>query len=901
MNTITTEFGKLIRQKRNAAGLTQDDLALKIGCAFETVRKIEAGRRRPSRQMAELIGRALGVKESDLAEFIEQARSSNSGDLFPRSGSTLNGNPDPQTPLHNIPLVPTSFIGRRADMGELQRLLLLEGVRLVTLVGPPGIGKTRLSIEFSRAVQSRMEWGPFFVPLAAVSDHAHIIEAISAALGMNGSIRQSMSSMKQAVFDYLRARRTLLLLDNMEHIKGAAAEVAELLRACPPLQILTTSREPLDLYGEHQYMVRELSHAEMSTANERAVNVIASPQDQAPPLRSGAYYEQFEAVQLFVQRAKAVDRNFALTEENAHDVARLCWELDGLPLAIELAAAQCKVLNPRTMLTRLSSRLKVLTRGASDLPGRQRTLRGAIDWSYGLLTEEERVLFRRLAVFSDWLVLDAIETVCTLPGEVSRDTLETLSSLLNKSLIKVEKDEEQEERFYMLKTISEYAEALLQESGEEDALRRSHANYYLRLTEDASKAYASPLRENWNARLDIEINNLRGALTWTLANSDDQERAKIGLGIAGALQGFWYLRGHISEGREWLARALAAVRPSESQESKSARARALDAAGRMAMVQSDYAVAFSTLEDAATLWRELGNRHGLAFTLVSLGATVAYRDRHVDSIGPAMIREAIDIFIDIGDRWGQAYALDFMGDAMGLIGRPDNEVATYKKRSLAIYRDIGDKWGIASLLTELGYTELRQEEYVNALSYLEEAVVLARAAGDRRYVAFAVASLAEVVWYMGNPTRAHDLFTESLSLYKSLGDRTGESTALRYLGHLAYREGELHEATSRYRHSLRITRELKSRPGMALMLGVLASLIGAYGKTELSARLLGASVALRKETGAMLPHNDRLQIAYAEDSLRRILGAEQFVEQIEAGKAIPLEEALQWAEDALPV
>lgn len=921
MASSGSNFGTWVRQTRQALGITQESFAYRIGCSYETVRKIEAGTRRPSQQVAELIGRTLGVPDSELISFVANARSKVSGPAPLRDPSPA-ATSSASRQVSTLPIPLTSFVGRGVEIKELRDLFLKGGARLVTLLGPPGIGKTRLSIELAHTLRPDFEYGPFFVPLSAISTSDLFIPTVAGALGIEEkSASGTPGNPREVLFDRLRERRTLLVLDNMEHVLHASASVAELLSACPGLQLLVTSREPLHLYGEQQYPVRPLAQAPIEEAPERddsaeggRRNVGSNGHSHSlPPQKTvsqaPASFEQYDAVQLFVQRAQAVERRFELTQENAYDVARICLELDGLPLAIELAAAQSKVLAPRAILARLTNRLKLLTRGSKDLPSRHQTLYAAIDWSYSLLSDEERKLLRRQSAFAGGRSLEALEAVCVLPGEDDPDVLALVSSLVDKSLLRMDMDEEGEARFFMLWTIREFGLEQLEASGEAEIIRERHVAYFTTLAENAIPSLTSPRRDSWLNLLDAELSNIRIAISWALAGTE--AGAAAALRIAGALHWFWYFRGHISEGRAWLARALSApgaessgqqAEPNgaDSDDRRAARARALHAAGKMALVQGDIATAMLQLEESVVLWRAVGDRRGLAYALTDLGGIMAFRRRKADSGGPECIEEALSLLRELGDKWGQAFALDMMGDAVGLTGGSDDELEYYKRQSLVLYRNLDDSWGVASLLTELGYITLSQGNHNEAHQLLTDALDMARRAGDRRYIAFAVMSLAQTTWEMGDPIQARLLFSESLDLYKDLGDRLGEATALRNLGHLAHREGAKQQASSYYRRSLQIAIDLESEQNLALSLVAVAGLIGALGRPDRAAQLLGASDIMRESSGGLLPPTDRIQRSYTYETLRSVLGEVRLAEEIANGKSTPLAESLQLVEANLP-
>ena len=397
-------FGKWVKQTRKARRITQDGLAVRVGCAFETIRKIEAGTRKPSEQVAELIARALDVPEDEIPALVEQARGGPNSALIPRTnGNGVAGSIAREAAKQDIELpwpLNSEFVGREQEVAAISNLLVQNGVRLLTMLGAGGIGKTRLALEVARACKDHFEDGSFAVFLSAISNPELFMSGVLAGLNLHGTSGPGQDSdPREAVYNFLRERQALILLDNMEHLLACAPQVTALLQNCPKLKILVTSREPLHISGEKQYTVPPLSNAPMEipikgVAYSEAELFEANHGGERPDAAS--YYGQYEAVQLFVKRAQDVDRSFELTDENAYFVARICWELDGLPLAIELAASQSKMLTPKALHKRISKQLRLAMRGANDLPDRQRTLRGAIDWSYGLLNETERKLFRRL-------------------------------------------------------------------------------------------------------------------------------------------------------------------------------------------------------------------------------------------------------------------------------------------------------------------------------------------------------------------------------------------------------------------------------------------------------------------------------------------------------------------------
>jgi predicted ATPase len=512
-------FGDLLRQHRNAAGLTQEDLAERSGLSVDTISLLERGEhRRPHRYTMQNLADALGLSRSDRIRFETSARKP-AGSATARVARPVD-----------LPLPLTTFIGREREAEEVRHRLLRPDVRILTLTGPGGVGKNRLGLGLARQVQDRFADGVCFVALAPISDPALVPSAIAQALRVKQDAGQSAA---EALEQHLREKQMLLVLDNFERLLKAGPPIAHLLAACPRLKVLVTSRVVLRLQGEHDYEVPPLR--------------LPSAGDRPSPEELGRY----EGIRLFMQRAQAADSRFTITIENAPAVVELCRQLDGLPLAIELAAARATLLSPEAVLARLGSRLGLLTGGARDLPDRQRTLRATLDWSYDLLSDTERLLFARLAVFAGGWTLEAAEAVCDLGDEA--EVLEHMSALVDKSLVQQRASDRHELRFAMLETVREYALERLEQSGEIGRLRRRHAAYFLKLAKEEERASQGPLQGVWLDRLQTEHGNLRAALSWSLDSKGDTD---MGLQLSGALSHFWYVREHHSEARMWLQRAL---------------------------------------------------------------------------------------------------------------------------------------------------------------------------------------------------------------------------------------------------------------------------------------------------------------------------------------------------------
>jgi predicted ATPase/class 3 adenylate cyclase len=473
---------------------------------------------------------------------------------------------------NNLPLQPTPLVGREKEVSEVCALLRRDETRLLTLTGAGGIGKTRLALQAAADLLENFPDGTFFAPLATLSEAELFFSAVAETLGVKETGELPLD---ERLKDYLSERRLLLMLDNFEQVLEAASAVTELLVRAPGLKVLATSRTPLRLYGEHVFPVPPLSMPDLK---------------RPPPLER---LTQYEAVGLFVERARALQPNFEVTNESAPAVAEICVRLDGLPLAIELAAARITMLPPKAMLQRLTSRLKLLTGGARDLPERQRTLRGTIEWSHALLDEGEQLLFARLAVFSGGRTLEAMEAICDAEGDLPVEVFEGVSSLLDKSLLRQEEGPNGEPRFVMLETVHEFAREKLRQSAEAEEIRRTHAEYFLTLAEEANPQLRGPNQLQWLERLEAEHDNMRAALSWAL----ERNEVEVALKLGGALSGFWLLRDYHSEGRRWLEEALTM----DGRGSPGSRAMALAGAGWLAKDQGDLDRAKEACEEGLEL------------------------------------------------------------------------------------------------------------------------------------------------------------------------------------------------------------------------------------------------------------------------------------------------------------
>ncbi len=636
---------------------------------------------------------------------------------------------------NNLPAQTTPLIGRADAIRAVKEHLSNAKVRLLTLSGVGGTGKTRLALQAAADMVDEFEHGVFFVPLAALSESALVLPTIAKACALQEAPGKPLQEQLQ---DYLREKQMLLVLDNFEQVIEGAPRVSDLLTAAPQLKVLVTSREVLRLSGETDYPVPPLS--------------LPDPK-RLPSLEQLA---QYEAVALFIERAVAVKPRFAITDENAPAVAEICHRLDGLPLAIELAAARTRVLSPQRLLAELSHRLTFLRGGARDLPARQKTLRGAIDWSHDLLTGDEQRLFRRLAVFVGGCALEAIEAVCNIENDV--DVLETVESLVGKSLVH-EAGIHGEPRFAMLETIREYARERLTAGGDEERVRERHRDYFLALAEEAEPKLIGAEQAEWLQRLEDEHENLLAGLNWSLVET----RVEGGLRLCAALQRFWWTRGHLAEGQEWCVRVLGKAGADERTQE---RANVLNAAGVLAFYQGDYPAARARHEESLAIRRQLGDRRGVAESLSNLGTAARAQGDVVSA--RALHEEALAIRRELGSQGSIARSLNNLGNVA--LDQDDFPAArALYEESLAITRELGDRWSIANSLNNLGDVAYSQGDYSAAGALHQESLGMVRELRDPKGIAYSLQSLATVIAALGSQVRAARIWGAAERLREEIG------------------------------------------------------------------------------------------------------------------------------------
>lgn len=756
-------FGRWLRRRRKALDLTQHELAKRVGCAEGTIRKLEAGDMRPSKQTSERLAEQLGVPATDRAAFVTFARSQSGSTPFSLVAGDQPGparEPAPASvpsPRNNLPSPPTPLIGRAADVAAVRDLLLGADVRLVSLLGPPGVGKTRLALRVAADLADSFADGTILVALAPISNLDLVLPTIAKVLDI---VEGSGQPLFDQLVGYLRDRCLLLLIDNVEQVVEAAPQLAGILAATRRLKLLVTSRVALRLTGEHEYVVPPLALPDL--LHLPALEALAA----------------CPSVALFSARAQAARASFAITPENAPSVAAICHRLDGLPLAIELAATRMKVFIPETLLARLDRSLPLLTGGARDLPARQQTLHTAIAWSHELLSPYERTLFARLSAFVGGWTLGAAEAVCDdvepIVPLVYSSMPDRLASLIDKSLLQREAGPDGELRFVMLATIREFALEQLAQHGESEAVRRRHAQYYLQLTEQAETALQGPDQQRWLERLEADHDNIRAALAWSLAAGE----AEIGLRIAGAIWWFWWANSHAGEGRDWLKAGLA-----QWSSRTVVRAKSLYALGMLTLFFDSHA-ASRLLQEALSIYQELGHHSGCAATMVNLGWQLTFGGD--SAAGAKLVEQGVALYRaePVVDHWGLGFALV----VVELLAMQQGDYATARtagEEALALFRELGQAYGIAQALNYLGDVARLQGDFAAATTWYEESLVLLRELARKRSIPAVLHNMGYVLLAYGQIQRAATAFVESLTWQQENGDQQGIAECLAGLAAVA--------------------------------------------------------------------------------------------------------------------
>ena len=768
--------------------------------------------------------------------------------------------------LHNLPIQPTSFIGREQEMAAVSELLRRPEVRLLTLTGTVGVGKTRLALQVATDLSDLFPDGVFFVALSLLSNTASVISTIAQVLDVGeGSDQPLLERLKAS----LRRKRILLVLDNFEQVVDAALIVADLLTACPKLKVLVTSRVILHLQAEQVYTISSLG----------VPNLAHLPEPTA--------LSQYEAVALFVQRAQAARPDFQLTNNNASAVAAICERLDGLPLAIELAAERVKYFSPQSLLKQLKRGLVTLKGRARDLPARQQTLQGAIAWSYGLLEQEEQKLFRRLAVFPGGCTLEAARQVCTSASELESDVLEVLIALVDKNLLRQEEQEEGSVRYWMLQTLREYGLECLAREGEKEATRDAHATYYLALSEEASTYLAGAEQAAWYDRLEQEHANLQASLEWMLKRAETEKRqAEHTLQFCLALMEFWEIRGHFREGRIFLEQALAL---SEGVVS-SVRGEVLYAAGFLAHLQDDNERAEALLQESLILFRSIGDKPGMAKSLRILGGLAGARNSYRQA--RSHLEEAFVISMELGDKKGIASTREFLAQVYTAQGNYSN-ARMLLEENLALYSAMGELYHTDYVLYNLARVLfLSKGDQEKAYAFAQKSLSLFREVGHKRFIAYALGLLGQVLLQYGEDDRAHELSEESVVTFRDLEYRIGLAESLIYLARIETCQDNATMARAHYEESWAQLRKMDEKELSAACLEGLGEVAVVQQAPSRAAQLWGTAATLRAAIGAPMPPAYRATYERSVAAARTQIGERSFAAAWAKGRNISLEQAL---------
>jgi non-specific serine/threonine protein kinase len=863
-------FGPLLRQARVAAGLTQEALAERTGLGVRSIQHLEGGTHLPHRETVDRLIKGLGLSGEERRRFAEMAQAPpRAREAEPAGAETpIAGWSQSPRARHNLSAELTSFVGRETELADVTRLLRAH--RLVTLTGTGGCGKTRLALRVASPLVDELTDGVWHVELAPLADPNLVALTVATVLGVQEQPDQPLLA---TLVETLQAKRLLLILDNCEHLIDICAQLAQtLLRGCPTLRILATSREALGVGGEVAWRVPSLPVPPQRSPSAEVIDVAA--------------LARYDGIRLFVERARLVDPGFALTEQNAPIVAQICWRLDGIPLAIELASARVKALSIERIAARLDDQFRLLTGGSRTALPRQQTLRATIDWSYNLMSEPERRVLRCLAAFVGGWSLEAAEAVCA-EGLGAGDVFDLLMQLVDKSLVQVE-TREGEERYRLLETIRQYGRDRLVDVGESESVRNRHFDWYLALAERAEPELIGPDQVAWLDRLDTEQDNFRAALAWGL----DSRPAIEGLRLAAALWRLWHVRDREVEGLDWLRRALAAP---EAQAATAARAKALQGVWELTLlgIGGNSAEQLRAAEESLTICQEIGDRAGAAWSMNLIARQIL--SPQPSDRAESLLEQALVLAREVDVRWVMAQVLE----GLGMLAETRGDLHRGRQRyeeSLTLFRELGDRRAIAWSCLEIGAIAGQLGDYGAARARLAESLDLSRALRSRVRCGVILAQLAALSRIEGDFEQSRVFVEEVLAIARDIGARWLDAWGLVCAGWLARAEGDTSRARALTTESLRLHHSAGIPEGVVRCLRHLGILAVEAGRVQLGARLLGASEDLDPldQPGTLL-HDDRRAYQASKETARAMLGDREFEAVWAEGKAMTLDHAVAYA------
>jgi predicted ATPase len=858
-----SNFGDLLKYLRRREMLTQREFSIQVQYSDTQISRIEQNQRVPdAATLKALFVPALHLEQEPewTARLLELARQARSGELH-ESGAA-------QKPIakNNLPAFLTSFIGREKERADV--IQLIASHRLVTLTGSGGVGKTRLSLKVAEEAAGEYADGVWLVELATLTDPTLLAQRVASVLGI--VTQSAMVPYLELLTHFLREKTILLVLDNCEHLVDACALFADtLLKQCPQVKILATSREALGVPGEIQYRVPSLGLPDIQSLLEK--------------------FGEYESVGLFVQRAQLAQPDFKLTMENAPSVAQICSRLDGIPLAIELAAARVAIYSTAQIAARLDERFNLLTGGARTVLPRQQTMRASIDWSWNLISEPERTLVRRLTVFAGGWTLEAAESVCSAGGLEPAQVSELTSQLVAKSLVMATRRAGQARRFHLHETIKQYAYEKLLHAGEEQSIRSRHLHYFLEFSRQADSGMRGPQQMEWYDRLTDERGNLRAALEH--ASAWDLE---AGLNLSASLLQHWYFL-DVREGVSWTSTM---IQNPASQRFPHARARAMLTESNLLWNMQQFDASRSLAEECLVVFRAVGDREGEYESLMTLGRALQFVEGMAQRAEIHL--QALALARSMGDAWRQ-------GDALSMLGwdqRDPRQGRAHWEEAIALLRQAGDWFYLSRTLAALGFTVLSNGDVESAEKLLDEADELNRQTNDKKGVEFILTGKSQLSLMRGDYGEARAYLQQVCDIQKEVGNRMAYLWARARLGHVALREGNVTEAQEILGDVIRDFQTDGNKNGQAFVPEKLANLYVVIHKPEAAATLIGRADATRKEIGDPRQRLQQDELDRDIAAISQEIGAPAFRKAHDSGGKMTLDEAIAYAlhvEDALQV